>query len=131
MEGRALLLELPWWMRSRVGQWLARNFPGGRRLWQNEMDAALERVAEFDQIFARDELLHKLNLWAATNFDEQHRVEIIGGWCQWRNTAERLHRAREQRAGRSLDVPLALVGLPMMDDDPAFLEFMGKAEPNG
>ncbi len=132
MEGRALFLELPRWMRSPVGQWFARKFPGGQRLWQREMDAALERVAEFDHTFVRDELLRELNIWATSG----HRAEALGlvvqKWCNWRNAAERLHRAREQRAGHSLDLPLALLGLPMMDD-PDFLEVMGwgKADPNG
>lgn len=132
---RALLLELPRWMRSRVGQWCARNLPGGARLWKRCMDAALERQADFEHTFARDMLLRGLNEWAALGLEGRavSGVLVMRDWCNWRNAAERLHGARERRAGHSLDVPLALLGIPLMKDDPSFLEFigMGKGEPNG
>jgi hypothetical protein len=128
---RALLLELPRWMLSRAGQWCAHTLPGGARLWKREMDAALERQAEFEHVFARDMMLKSLNEWAALGFVEKYRDAVIREWCHWRNAAERLHLARERRAGRPLAVPLALRGMPMGDDDPAFFELLGKGEPHG
>ncbi len=128
---RPLLLECPRWMRSRVGQWCARKLPGGARLWKRNMDAALERQAECEHVWARDMMLKGLNEWAALAFVEKYREAMIRDWCNWRNAAERLHRARERRAGRRLDVPLSLAGMPM-GDDPKFLELLGwKGDPNG
>lgn len=109
-------------MSTRLGQRLATHVPFMSRLWKREMDAALERQAEFEHALTRDLLLKAINRWASSPEREHDRV--MAAWCSWRNAAERLHRQREQRFGYRIPLPLALTGMPRMDDDEALLAFL-------
>ncbi len=115
-EPASLLLDCPRWMRWRWAQWLGSRVPFVARIWKREMDAALEREAEFEHSVRRELLLVTLNCWAARSFaGDAIGSNIVEAWCAWRNAAERLHRYRERRAGHRIDRPLMLVGLPSED----------------
>lgn len=109
--------DLPGWMRSGWGQWLARNLPYWGRRWKKEMDAALLLEREYEARKWNVLLLGALNRWAAANFaDGLRRHEAIGAWCAWRSTAENLHRERERMSGHRLELPLELAGMPTAEE---------------
>jgi hypothetical protein len=94
------------------------------RLWKREMDAALERQAEFERGLYRDLLLAALNRWVAS-YSNSRPDEVLSAWVAWRNAAETLHRRQERRAARRLEMPLALTGMPRLDDEAAFRKLCG------
>jgi hypothetical protein len=56
---------------------------------------------------------------------ETCKKDLVPEWIAWRNAAETLHRRREERAGRALDVPVMLVGFPLASDSAGLSKLWG------
>jgi len=109
------MLAMPFWMRTRVGQWLATNVPPFARRWRAEMLRASLRDAEEDERVRRVLLQNALNCWAGENFAPDASAPVVGDWISWRNVAERVHLLREEIAGRTLRAPIELRGIGFAD----------------
>jgi len=117
-SAQGLLRWCPAWMSTRAGQWVAARVPFVRRLWNRKMDAALITDADLEQALSLSVLLFELNRWAynADSETEPSTARVMAAWCAWRTNAERAHRYREQRAGKRLELPMMLAGMPRMEE---------------
>lgn len=117
-SAKGLLRWCPGWMSLRAGQWVSTRVPFVRRLWVRRMDAALVTDADLEQALSLGVLLFELNRWAynADSEDAPSTARVMAAWCAWRSDAERAHRYRERKAGKRLDLPVMLAGMPRMEE---------------
>lgn len=118
-----LLRWCPAWMNTRAGKWFATRVPFVGRRWKRNMDAALVYDADVEQAFYQIQLLIAVNRWAYCFEDASGEAseirnagKMMAAWCAWRTAAEALHRHRERQAGKRLDLPASLAGMPRMED---------------
>lgn len=114
--GNGLTRFCPVWMRTSWGQWLARRVPFFARRWQSNMQQALIFEADVEAAVYTVKLLAAMNAWVHTQRGEDELEQVMAMWCAWRNHAERAHRYREERAGKSLDLPVQLQGHPRAEE---------------
>jgi len=117
-SAKGLLRWCPAWMGTSAGQWVSTRVPIVRRLWDRKMNAALVTESDLDQALSLGVLLFELNRWAynADSEDAPSTSRVMAAWCAWRNDAERAHRNRERQAGKRLDLPVMLAGMPRMEE---------------
>lgn len=111
-----LLRWCPAWMSTRWGQWVAGRVPFVGRRWTRNMVAAGVMDADLDAAMWGIRLQIAMNCFANSNDDPREMAQVMAMWCGWRSSAERAHRCREEQAGRRLDLPPWLAGMPRMED---------------
>jgi hypothetical protein len=83
----------PRWMRTRWGQWFARNWAPTGHLWRAEVRLAQTRELDAAQYAAANKLARVVHDWAESDFSEPSpalRERLIGAWCVWRTQHERV-----------------------------------------
>lgn len=111
----------PGWMSTRLGRRVATRVPFVQRRWQRNIDAALVAEAYRETIYRQAVLLMTLNKWMHASIvlgpdDVEQKGQVVAAWCSWRNAGERHHRYREEQAGKRLELPPWLEGMPRMED---------------
>ena len=107
-------LDTPYWMQTRLGQWLARHWPPLAALWRVRMQEALIREAAADELGSRINLLVAVNKLVAAN---QAPRELVWAWVPWRNAAEKKYQYECELTGCKLH-RLELEGSPLASEEP-------------
>jgi hypothetical protein len=120
-QGNDLTSHCPGWMSTQLGQRLSTRVPFVRRRWQRNIAAALVAKADRETIYRQYVLLMALNKWmhvrvVGGQYDDAERGQVVAAWCAWRNAGELHHRYREEQAGKRLELPPWLVGMPRTED---------------
>jgi len=87
-------IPLAWWMRTKLGQWLATNVHFFAFLWRRNMDRELAAVAAGELQIAKQRLIECADDYIG---DTCGRGELVAAACSYRNARERWRKLQTER----------------------------------